>query len=472
MTESTGEETAVKPPPRGLAIVMMLGPCLVWCGEYIGSGEVILSTRTGALFGTSLLWVPLFAIFTKFWIGLAGARYTVCTGECMIDMMARTPGPRNWAVWLVFIGQVSSGAIATGALASVAGVFAAELIPLPPFLLGWCCTLFVIGLVWGGQFDILKKVMSFLVMLIILGVCDVAIHTWPGWSSVLRGAFGFQLPDVPAWAAAGAGVKGGTWKEILPLLGWAAGGFASQVWYTYWVFGAGYGMANGRQYGQPLDGEALRALTPEDAKKLRGWGRVVIADATMALVIGSFVTAAFMLAGAGVLGPAQKAPSGPEVATTLSTIFSERWGAIGAHLFILAGLAAMISTMLGQFAGWPRLLADCARILFPPVARVPWKRQFQIVLIVYAISNMIIVYSFGLQPVFLVKLGAVLDGLLLTPIQAVSVGVVLFLVMPRFYSAEVARILRPNFLYAIGLLLAFLLFGYFCVFQLPNALAG
>ncbi len=470
MDSEKGAGPRVKPPPRGLAILLMLGPCMVWCGEYIGSGEVILSTRTGALFGTGLLWVPLLAIFTKYWIGLAGAHYTVCTGECMIDMMARTPGPRNWVIWLVFIGQVSSGAIATGALASVAGIFASHFIPLPPFFLGWCCTVVVIALVWGGQFDVLKKVMSFLVLLIILGVFDVAISTWPGWSSIFHGAFAFQLPDVPEWARTNAGVTGGTWKEILPLLGWAAGGFASQVWYTYWVFGAGYGMANGRAYGQPLDAAALRTLTTDDARHLKGWTRVVVADATIALFIGCSVTAAFMLAGAGVLGPAHIAPTGSEVATQLSNIFSARWGVIGAHLFVLSGLAAMLSTMLGQFAGWPRLLADCARILFPSVGRFSWKAQFQFVLIVYAMSNMIIVYSFGLKPVFLVKLGAVLDGLLLTPIQAIAVGATLFAIMPRFYSKEVARMLRPNPVYALGLLLAFLLFGYFCVFQLPVAL--
>lgn len=106
----------------------------------------------------------------------------------------------------------------------------------------------------------------------------------------------------------------------------------------------------------------------------------------------------------------------------------------------------------------------------PSVGRFSWKAQFQFVLIVYAMSNMVIVYSFGLKPVFLVKLGAVLDGLLLTPIQAIAVGATLFAIMPRFYSKEVARMLPPNPVYALGLLLAFLLFGYFCVFQLPVAL--
>ncbi len=457
-------------PPRGLALLMALGPGLVWCGEYIGSGEVVLATRTGAIFGVMLLWAPTVAIFSKFWIGVAGARYTVCTGECMVDMLGRTPGPRHWVVWLVLIGQVCTGAISTAAVASVAAIFAAHFIPLPPFILGWMITLGVIVLVWSGRFDPLKKVMALLVGLIIIGVFDVARATWPGWGEALLGFFGFRVPDLPVWAVTKHGVGPSPWGEILPLLGWAAGGFASQVWYTYWVLGAGYGMASGRDYGQPLDPGELRRIDAETAKRLRGWCRVVYVDATVALIVGVTVTGAFMVAGAGVLGPEEIAPDGSNVALELSRLFSIRWGPLGAHLFILAGLAAMISTMLGQFAGWPRLLADCFRLLVPRAGQYSWAQQFRFILVCYALSNMVIVYTFGLTPVFLVKLGAILDGLLLTPLQALAVGLVLYIVMPRFFSEEARRLLKPSPIFAAGLLLAFVIFGYFCVARFPETL--
>lgn len=462
--------TVIPAPPRGLAILAVLGPGLVWCGEYIGSGEVILATRTGAMMGILLLWVPTIAIFAKLWIGMAGARYTVCTGEGMIDMLSRTPGPRNWVIWPVLIGQVCSGAIATGALASVAGIFLSHFLPLPPFVLGWGASLTVIALVWSGRFEPIKKVMSILVAAIILCVCHVAFTTWPGWGQVTKGLFGFTVPALPEWAQASQTTSTSPWLEILPLLGWAAGGFASQVWYTYWVLGAGYGMAHGRSCGDPLDASRLRAITPENARQLLGWCRVVYIDASMACLIGIVVTGAFFIAGAGVLGPAHVAPEGPSVAIELSRIFSGRWGTLGAHLFMVAGSAAMLSTLLGQFAGWPRLLADCVRVLFPATSRYSWQAQFRTVLVLYAISNLFIVYTLGLRPVFLVKLGAILDGLVLTPLQAIAVGLTLYFVMPRFYTNEVRRILRPSPIFALGLLLAFVIFGYFCIFEIPQTL--
>lgn len=471
---STLEETqvaageAIALPPRGLGILLAIGPGLVWCGEYIGSGEVILSTRSGAIFGVAILWVPALAIFAKYWIGLAGAHYTVTTGEGMIDMISRTPGPRNWVVWPVFIGQVCSAAISTAAIASAAGWFAAYFIPLPQFLLGWIAALAVIALTWRGTFEPVKRFMSLLVLFIIIGACAVAFKTWPGTGEVVKGMTAFAVPAVPQWAVDAGVASRSSWSELLPLLGWAAGGFASQVWYSYWVLGAGYGMAKGRAYGEPLDASRLRRLTARDAESIRGWRKMVTVDATVALVIGVIVTGAFMMAGSGVLGPLQIVPQGDTVAMELSRIFGEQWGAVGAGLFALAGLAAMMSTMIGQFAGWPRLLADCGRLLFPRVARVPWKTQFRAILVLLAATNLLIVYTFGVKPVFLVQISAVLDGLILTPLQALAVGLTLFLVMPKLFGGEVRETLKANNVLAVGLALAFAVYGYFCVVEIPK----
>jgi hypothetical protein len=83
---------------------------------------------------------------------------------------------------------------------------------------------------------------------------------------------------------------------------------------------------------------------------------------------------------------------------------------------------------------------------------------------------MIIIFSLGYKPVFLVKLGAILDGLLLTPLQALWIAIALYVVMPRLYTAETWKIIRPHWLYAVGLIAAFVVFGYFCIFQIPYIL--
>lgn len=455
--------------PKGWMLLMILGPGLMWCGEYIGSGEVILSTRSGAIFGVSILWIPIMAIFAKFWIGLAGAHYTVTTGEGMIDMLGRTPGPRNWVLWPVLVGQVCASMISTAGLASAAGAFASYFFPdINPVYFAWAAVLVVLAVVWQGVFEPLKQIMSILVLFIIIGTLAVAFTTWPGTAKVLNGLFGFEMPQTPAWFNPDATQAASAWKEILPLLGWAAGGFASQVWYTYWVLGAGYGMARGRGYGKACDTDALQELTTSDVEKILGWRRVVTLDASMALFLGVVVTVAFLIAGAGVLGAKEIAPEGPEVALQLSTLFSEQWGTLGGHLFVFAGLCAMLSTMFGQFAGWPRLLADCGRLLFPTLDRYPWKKQFRVILTVIAISNLVILYNVEFKPVVLVQISAVLDGLLLTPLQALAVAWVLFGVMPKMFKGEHRSLIKPHPIMAAGLALAFFMFSFVCISRLGD----
>jgi Mn2+/Fe2+ NRAMP family transporter len=461
------ENNQIKSPPKGLAILTMLGPSLVWAAEFIGSGEVILSTRVGAILGPGVLWAIVSGIFLKYWIGMSGARYTVCTGEGMIDMFSRMPGPKNWAVWLVLVAQLISATISIGSLASAGGVFINSLVPITPYFGGWFVTIFAFASAWSGGFNVIKYIMSTFVVVILVGVIYVSVLVFPPFGEILKGLF-FSIPKVPEWALAVDGINENPWREILPLLGWAAGGFASQVWYSYWIMGAGYGATAGRGYGKPADEVSLAKMSSAVAKKIKGWCYVVYYDATVAMVLGIFITSAFLLAGSGVLGVNKLAPEGPDVALTLSKIFSQTWGSFGGLLFLIAGACALVGTQTGQMAGWPRLLADTFRICIPGFnKKFKWITQFRIFLVFFFLSNMIIVFTLGYKPVFLVKIGAILDGLLLTPLQAIWIAIGLYFVMPKMLSKEANEILKPHWIFAAILLVAFFVFGYFCVFQLP-----
>ena len=135
---------------------------------------------------------------------------------------------------------------------------------------------------------------------------------------------------------------------------------------------------------------------------------------------------------------------------------------------MLSATVALTSTQLGQLAGWPRLLADTFRICIPGFGKLAWKNQFRSFLIFFLFTNMVIVYTLGLKPVVLVQFSAVLDGLLLTPLQALWVAIGLYFVVPKLFNAQAAAILKPHWTTAAGLIIAFLVFGYFCIFQIPN----
>jgi Mn2+/Fe2+ NRAMP family transporter len=460
----TAPVSSLPDPPRGLALLLLIGPAFVWMGEAIGSGEVILSTRFGAVMGTAVLWVPALAIFLKYWIGMAGARYTVCTGEGMMDMFSRLPGPRNWAVWIVLLAQTFAATISTGGLAVAAGTFANALVPaLPGFAWSWILAALAVAIVWSGRFDALKRVMSVLITIMIIGVGYVAVKSSPEVGAIITGLFGFQIPDIPDWAVRTGRIEANPWREMGPIMGWAAGGFASQVWYTYWVLGAGYGMTHGRPYGQPADLQALKQMSSETAGKVRGWCRVVYADATTALVIGLVTTLSFMLAGATILGPLRVVPEGPRVAFDLASIFGAQWGRGGEILFIMAGWAALFSTLVGQLAGWPRLLSDGYRICVPRFGQLAWEKQFHFFLIALLAINFLITYALGLQPVKLIQTAAFTEGVLLVPLQAMAVFLALYLVLPKLLSQEAGQVLRPHRLFGVPLIAGALIYLSFII---------
>ncbi|MDD5328172.1 MAG: Nramp family divalent metal transporter [Phycisphaerae bacterium] len=461
------DETIIRTPPRGLAVLAFVGPSFIWCAEYIGSGEVILATRTGAILGSGILWAVIVGIFLKYWIGLSGARYTVCTGEGMIDMFDRMPGPRHWVVWLVLVVQFAAAIIAIAGLANAAGIFFAGFLGAQSraaqIICGWSVSIFAIIVVFSGKFETLKIIMSIFVFIIVVGTLYVAVRIFPPFSDFLHSLVP-NIPVVPQWAVE-KGVSDNPWKEILPLIGWGAGGFASQVWYTYWVLGAGYGATAGRGDGKSADLDMLKNMTRSTAEKIKFWCHVLYTDATLAMLIGIVATGAFLIAGAGILAPLHLAPKGADVAVTLSNVFAANWGKIGSVLFMLAGAAALIATQIGQLAGWPRLLADSTRICFPSAAnKFSWKTRYRFFLVVFFFTSMVIIYTVGYQPVLLVKIGSICDGLLLTPLQALCVLLGLFFVMPKLLSKEAAKVLKPNPVFAIGLVVAFIVFTIFIYF--------
>jgi len=393
----------------------------------------------------------------------------VTTGESIIDMFDRLPGPKHWAIWLIMIIQLAAAAVSIGSVAAAGGIFLSHITLLPRFLCGWLITLFALAISWKGEFMWLKVTMSVLVLTVIIGVIYVAVNVL----SEARDFFSGLIPSnpvMPGWAMV-QGIDENPWREILPLLGWGAGGFASQVWYSYWVMGAGYGMTKKDGYGKPADLELLAKVDTEDAKKIKGWNKFVTYDASLAMVIGIIATAGFLIAGAGILGAQHVVPEGETVALQLSELFSARWGATGAFLFVLGGAAALLSTQIGQLAGWPRMLADTFRLTFPKLAsKCSWKFQFRFLLILLSMASMTIIYTLGYKPVVLVKFAAIFEGLLLTPFQAVGIFYGLYFIMPGFFNKEVKKLITPHWSIGAGLILAFLFFMYFCVVQLPSIL--
>lgn len=113
----------IQAPPTSVGgILRQVGPGLIIAANIVGSGELIMTTKTGAQAGISLLWLVLLGCLVKVFVQLEFGRFAISAGETTLTSLNRVPGPRLWgmnwivAFWLIMITTSTAqlGGIAGG----------------------------------------------------------------------------------------------------------------------------------------------------------------------------------------------------------------------------------------------------------------------------------------------------------------------------------------------------------------------
>ena len=119
----------IPPPTRFFQIATHAGPGLIVAGSIVGSGELIMTTKTGAEAGFTLLWLILLGCVVKVFTQIELGRYTLQTGKTTLAALNEVPGPRikgrgNWLIWywlLMWVASISQlGGIVGGVGQSLA----------------------------------------------------------------------------------------------------------------------------------------------------------------------------------------------------------------------------------------------------------------------------------------------------------------------------------------------------------------
>ncbi|MEO1997795.1 MAG: Nramp family divalent metal transporter [Planctomycetaceae bacterium] len=98
----TRDATATRNPPRGVrATLRELGPGMILVGSVVGSGELIMTTKLGAVAGFTLLWFVILACVIKVVVQAELARHTISSGQTFLQVFNCLPGP-SWVCprWL------------------------------------------------------------------------------------------------------------------------------------------------------------------------------------------------------------------------------------------------------------------------------------------------------------------------------------------------------------------------------------
>lgn len=199
-----------------------VGPGILFAGAAIGVSHLVQSTRAGADYGWVLLWAVVLALLAKYPFLEYAHRYTVATGESLLQGYARLG---RWALALFMLVVVGSAFITLAAVtvvtAGLAGVLlgvSASPTVLSAALLGICLAMLLFG-----QFRLLDLGMK--VMVLVLGALTVGGVV----VAFLHGPVGD-----PSWARPALWDVGGI-TFMLALMGWMPTPLDVGAWSSLWV---------------------------------------------------------------------------------------------------------------------------------------------------------------------------------------------------------------------------------------------
>ncbi|KAF5088592.1 Natural resistance-associated macrophage protein [anaerobic digester metagenome] len=347
------DRTIVPPAPRGREALAWMGPAIIWMISAIATGELLFTPRIASLYGYSVLWALILAIFLKTVLSIEIGRYAVVTGGSLLQGIKNLPGPANWGVWVIVIPQLL---VAVTTITGMAGAASsAIIIALPGSFTVWAAIVLLVSilLVFFGRYQGVERTSIVMALAIIVALVTTAGIVFPGIVPLAAGLAPTLPPDVE-------------FAELLPWLGFVMSGAAGLVWYSYWLTARGYGSAYytvHRQGGEErvIEEEGLPEIAhlPRGEKDyMRGWLRLMTISTTVAAGIVLLLLVALLILGTELLRPEGLLPEGPEVTAVLSVLLGDVWGPPGAWLMILAAFFAFWSTLVANLDGWTRMLGQ------------------------------------------------------------------------------------------------------------------
>lgn len=415
------EESIAQPPESFGRKLRLIGPGIILAAAAIGSGELILTPRAGALYGLSIAWIIAVSVVYKLALTLGLARYTIATGEDIFLGFSHIPGPRYWFVWVMSVVFLL-GAVGYSGISLACGSALSALFPSLS-MVQWAVIVVILAyiLLLGGSYGSVEKAAFVLSFVLIVGILYSLAVLQPDVSFFLRGL----VPKLPA----GAG------QTAVSLLGWTAGGTSTLI-YSFWIIEKGIGTNRGSAvpYGS-IQGHS------KAAKNFRVWLSIIHLDTGLSYLLMMVVSLAFLTIGVLVLrtaGPdgGPLIPSREETAVVLSRLLTVAAGPQAKYIFLIAAFAILYSTVIGLVDGKSRALRTALRVIAPGSDRISDVNVYR--LFVTFMCLIIFAFLFTERPVVLIVLISALEA----PVLSFSAILLIYLIHKRL-----PRAFRPGLLW-------------------------
>lgn len=339
-------------------VLKFFGPGAIIASLTIGTGESILASREGAVFGYTVLWAVLVGTVAKGALVYASNRHITLTGEHPMMRFAKVlPGPRGWFPVLLaliclasFPGWASGVAVALGDFLQSQGAGNAT-----AYAVG--ILVFAGVLSWVGGYTLLERVQVAIAGLMVVLVLVAVFVAQPEWLGVLRGLVPGSFDYAPFVAEKYPDITGtSVWVELVVFMGGLGGGMYDYIGYTGMLREKKWGMlgheevdAIGRRLATMDARETIPLSTAaDDVTRARAWSRAPLFDMLAAFLALAIIAAAFMINGAAILGEKHLVPEGNDVLT-----YQSQFLASVAPVFESFYIVAIVTVLFGTvYALW------------------------------------------------------------------------------------------------------------------------
>jgi hypothetical protein len=385
MQNDSSPESAVKsrPLPRTpLEWLTVFGPGAVIASITLGSGELIFSTRGGALFGYRILFLFVLISVLKWGLVFAMSRHMVLTGVHPYTRMMDLPGPRGWfPLMLIIIASVTTPVWA-GFFPAILGNFTSwvtgtedKLNGAVDYLWGLPFLAAVVTLSFSGGYTALERVqMTIVATMMVCAIVSLILYN-PDWLELIKGGIVPQAYAYPDWLPNSPHEQirkiadDSVWVETTRYVGVIGGAGFDYLAYTAWIREKHWGNA-GMGEASPKE---MDKIANDVSHPVRSWAWAPCIDCAISFVLVVVFSAVFVASGVIVLGPQHLIPTEENFLEMQSQFLTgiHRWLK---PLYIAGAYLTMFGTAYGTFEIGVTVFREIVRAMNPQFAERHYRR--------------------------------------------------------------------------------------------------
>lgn len=347
----TSENRSGALPRRPLDWLKVFGPGAIIASLTIGTGELIFSSRGGAIFGYRILFPFIVISLLKWGLVVASSRHMVLTGVHPYRRMLDLPGPRGWLpmvllliaavclpIWISFHSGVLGNL--TAWITGTSGLLGGGI----DYLWGAAILALVVAITALRGYSTLERIQLVIVTAMVVSAGVTLILYKPDWLELLKGAIIPQSYSYPAWLGTEYPriAAQPVWVETTRYVGVIGGAGFDYLAYTSFMRDKAWGQAG----SGPASAERLAEIAADPAHPVRRWLRAPLVDCSISFLVIVVFSAVFVASGALILGPHHKIPDEKNLLNLQADFVT------GIHpwllpLYVAGAFLTMIGTLYG-----------------------------------------------------------------------------------------------------------------------------